>query len=86
MSVRGTIKASSPSVGQAMLFGGAPVAAGDMVVADDDGVIIVPAVELERSLAAAEARASKEAEMMARLSQGETTMDLLGLSAWRERV
>lgn len=86
VSVRGTIKASSPSVGQAMLFGGAPVAAGDMVVADDDGVIIVPAAELERSLAAAEARASKEAEMMARLSQGETTMDLLGLSAWRERV
>jgi 4-hydroxy-4-methyl-2-oxoglutarate aldolase len=86
VSVRGTIKASSPSVGQQMLFGGVPVATGDMVVADDDGVIIVPAAELERSLAAAEARASKEAEMMARLSRGDTTMDLLGLSAWRERV
>jgi 4-hydroxy-4-methyl-2-oxoglutarate aldolase len=56
------------------------------VVADDDGVIIVPASELERSLVAAEARACKEAEMMARLSQGETTMDLLGLSAWRVRA
>jgi 4-hydroxy-4-methyl-2-oxoglutarate aldolase len=86
VSVRGTIKASSPSVGQQMLFGGVPVAAGDMVVADDDGVIIVPAAELERTLAAAETRASKEAEMMARLSQGETTMDLLGLSAWRVRA
>jgi 4-hydroxy-4-methyl-2-oxoglutarate aldolase len=86
VSVRGTIKASSPSVGQQMLFGGVPVAAGDMVVADDDGVIIVPAAELERTLAAAETRASKEAEMMARLSQGETTMDLLSLSAWRVRA
>ncbi|OYU42340.1 MAG: dimethylmenaquinone methyltransferase, partial [Burkholderiales bacterium PBB4] len=86
VSVRGTIKASSPSVGQQMLFAGVPVAVGDMVVADDDGVIIVPAAELERTLAAAETRASKEAEMMARLSQGETTMDLLGLSAWRVRA
>lgn len=83
VSVRGTIKASSPSVGQTMLFGGVPVAAGDMVVADDDGVIIVPAAAFEHTLAAAETRASKEAEMMARLSQGKTTMDLLGLSAWR---
>ena len=84
VSVRGTIKASSPSVGQQMIFGGVHVAAGDMVVADDDGVIIVPASELERTLAAAETRASKEAEMMARLSQGKTSMDLLGLSAWRD--
>lgn len=79
VSVRGTIKASSPSVGQVMLFGGVPVAAGDLVVADDDGVIIVPVAEVERTLAAAEARASKEAEMMACLSQGKTTLDLLGL-------
>ncbi len=83
VSVRGTIKASSPSVGQVMLFGGVPVAAGDLVVADDDGVIIVPVAEVERTLAAAEARASKEAEMMACLSQGKTTLDLLGLCAWR---
>ena len=66
-----------------MLFGGVPVAAGDLVVADDDGVIVVPVAEVERTLAAAEARASKEAEMMACLSQGKTTLDLLGLCAWR---
>lgn len=86
VSVRGTIKASSPSVGQAMLFGGVPVAAGDLVVADDDGVVIIPTAEAERTIAAAEARARKEADMMQKLSQGATTLDLLGLAAWRERT
>lgn len=83
VTVRGTIKASSPSVGQPMLFGGVPVAAGDLVVADDDGVIIIPAGDIERTIATAEARASKEADMMKQLSQGARTLDLLGLSAWR---
>lgn len=83
VSVRGTIKASSPSVGQPMYFGGIPVNAGDLVVADDDGVIIIPAGDIERTIAAAEARAGKEEVMMKQLSQGATTLDLLGLSAWR---
>lgn len=83
VSVRGTIKASSPSVGQPMYFGGILINAGDLVVADDDGVIIIPAGEFERTIAAAEARASKEADMMKQLSQGAATLDLLGLSAWR---
>ncbi|MFZ6772365.1 RraA family protein [Undibacterium sp. SXout7W] len=83
VSVRGTIKASSPSVGQTMYFGGMLIHAGDLVVADDDGVIIIPAGDIERTIATAEARASKEADMMKQLSQGATTLDLLGLSAWR---
>lgn len=43
ISVRGTVKASAPSVGQPAICAGVPVAAGDLVVADDDGVIVVPA-------------------------------------------
>lgn len=83
VSVRGTIKASSPSVGQTIYFGGIPVSAGDLVVADDDGVIIIPAGDIERTIIAAEARASKEEIMMKQLSQGASTVDLLDLSAWR---
>ena len=86
VSVRGTIKASSPSVGQSMFFGGILINAGDLVVADDDGVIIIPAGDIERTIATAEARASKEADMMKQLSQGATTLDLLGLSAWRAHL
>lgn len=85
VSIRGTIKASSPSVGQSIYFGGITVNAGDLVVADDDGVIIIPTAEIKRTVAAAEVRVGKEEIMMKKLSQGATTLDLLGLSAWRTR-
>ena len=83
ISVRGTVKASAPSVGQPMMFTGVPVAAGDMVIADDDGVIIIPAADAQRTLADGEARASKEATMMRQLTQGASTLELLGLTGWR---
>lgn len=86
ISVRGTIKASAPSVGKPISLTGVPVAAGDFVVADDDGVIVLPAPEVERILAAGEARAEKEADIMKKLEQGGTTVDLLGLTQWRERA
>lgn len=86
ISVCGTVKASAPSVGQPMRFTGVPVQAGDWLVADDDGVIILPADALERTLLAGEARATKETAMMEELAQGATTVDLMGLQAWRVRA
>jgi 4-hydroxy-4-methyl-2-oxoglutarate aldolase len=86
VSVRGTTKSSAPSVGKPISFTGVTVAAGDLVVADDDGVIVLPAADAERTLAAGVARAAKEAEMMKKLAAGATTVDLLGLSEHRERV
>lgn len=86
ISVRGTIKASAPSVGKPLGFTGVPVAPGDLVVADDDGVIILPAAEAERTLADGEARAAKEAEMMKKLGQGVTTLELMGLTQWRDKI
>lgn len=86
VSVRGTVKASAASVGEPIPFTGVTVAAGDLVVADDDGVIVLPAADVERTLAAGEARAAKEAEMMMKLAAGATTLDLLGLSQWRARA
>ncbi|OYD60193.1 UNVERIFIED_ORG: 4-hydroxy-4-methyl-2-oxoglutarate aldolase [Burkholderia sp. CF145] len=86
VSVRGTVKASAPSIGAPMLFTGVPVAQGDFVVADDDGVIVVPAAEAERTLSAGEARAAKEAVMMQQLSAGKTTLELMGLTQWRNNA
>ncbi len=86
ISVRGTVKASAPSVGQPMTFTGVPVANGDLVVADDDGVIIVPAADAARTIAAGEARAAKEAAMMRQLEQGASTLELMGLTQWRTRA
>jgi 4-hydroxy-4-methyl-2-oxoglutarate aldolase len=86
ISVRGTIKASAPVVGGAIRMTGVEVALGDLVVADDDGVVVLPAADAARVLAAGEARAAKEAEFMRRLAAGASTVDLLGLSHWRERA
>jgi 4-hydroxy-4-methyl-2-oxoglutarate aldolase len=86
ISVRGTVKASAPSVGGPIRITGVDVAPGDLVVADDDGVVVLPAAEVQRVLSAGEARAAKEADFMQRLAEGATTVDLLGLAAWRERA
>jgi 4-hydroxy-4-methyl-2-oxoglutarate aldolase len=84
ISVRGTVKASAPSVGAPISLTGVPVAAGDWGVADDDGVVVIPADHVERTISSGEARADKEAQMMQRLADGARMLDLLGLQRWRE--
>lgn len=79
VSVKGTVKATAPSVGQAIPFNGTQVAAGDLVVADDDGIVIIPQAEVERTLDEGMARFDKEARMMAALRDGRTTVELMGL-------
>lgn len=86
ISVKGTLKTCAPSVGQAFNFAGAPVAPGDWVVADDDGVIIIPQADAARTLAEGEVRADKEAQMMQALAEGRTTVELMNLSEWRTRA
>lgn len=84
ISMCGTIKASAPSVGKPISFTGTPVAAGDLVVADDDGVLVIPAAHVERTLAQGQIRADKEAKMMEALTQGKSTLELMGLTSWRD--
>jgi 4-hydroxy-4-methyl-2-oxoglutarate aldolase len=86
ISVRGTEKASAPSVGQPMMLTGVAVAEGDLVLADDDGVIVIPVAEVGRTIAAGEARAAKEAAMMEQLKQGASTLELMGLTQWRKQA
>lgn len=86
ISVKGTVKTSAPSVGQPFNFSGAFVAQGDLVVADDDGVIIIPIADVARTLAEGEARADKEAQMMQALSEGRSTLELMNLTEWRSRA
>jgi len=84
ISVKGTVKASLGSLGQPFNFAGAAVAQGDLVVADDDGVVIVPKADAARTLAEGQARADKEALMMHAIEQGTTTLELMQLTQWRE--
>ena len=84
VSVRGTIKVSAQSIGRPINFTGTPVVVGDLVVADDDGVIVIPAAQVEATLTRGRARFDKEVRMMEQLRNGQTTLELLGLTRWRD--
>ena len=80
VALRGTGKDDVGSVGAPITLGVAPVARGDLVVGDRDGVVVVPADRLPDVLTAARGRAEKEAGYLQRLRAGETTMDVYGFS------
>lgn len=84
VSMRGTVKASAPSVGRPISLSSTPVAPGDLVVADGDGVLILPAGTVPDVLAKGLEREEKERGIMDRLRSGETTLELFGLTRFRD--
>jgi 4-hydroxy-4-methyl-2-oxoglutarate aldolase len=78
-SIHRTVKHEPGRVGEPVVVGGVLVRAGDVVVADADGVVVVRAERLAEVLDASLARVAKEERIMERLRGGELTLDLLGL-------
>lgn len=79
----GTTKAMAGSVNVPVVCGGVTVRPGDVVVADDDGVVIVDRERAGEILEAARQRASKEETTRTRLASGELGLDFYG---FRERL
>ncbi|WP_017934579.1 4-carboxy-4-hydroxy-2-oxoadipate aldolase/oxaloacetate decarboxylase [Nocardioides sp. Iso805N] len=65
-------------VGEAITVAGVHVQPGDAVVADADGIVVLPAEAVGSTLVASRARIEKEAAFMERLRGGELTLDLYG--------
>jgi 4-hydroxy-4-methyl-2-oxoglutarate aldolase len=76
ISARGTVKASLGSVNVPVVCAGALVNPGDVVVADPDGVVVVPAAIAQQAADAAEAREANEADKRGRLAKGELGLDM----------
>jgi 4-hydroxy-4-methyl-2-oxoglutarate aldolase len=80
---QGTVKETIANVNTPIVCAGALVHPGDVIVADDDGVVVVPREKAADILAKSKAREEKEEKTRARLSAGELGLDIYG---FRERL
>jgi 4-hydroxy-4-methyl-2-oxoglutarate aldolase len=75
----GTVKETPGAVNVSVVCAGAPVRAGDVIVADDDGVVCVPAAEAAAVAERSEQRLDREEKVRARLAAGELGLDVYHL-------
>jgi 4-hydroxy-4-methyl-2-oxoglutarate aldolase len=79
ISAQGTVKETLGSVNIAITCAGQAISPGDVIVADDDGVVVVQREEAAEVLAKAEARLAAEVVKRKRLAAGELGLDIYNM-------
>jgi 4-hydroxy-4-methyl-2-oxoglutarate aldolase len=86
ISAKGTTKATLGQVNTPIICAGVLTEPGDVVVANEDGVVIVPFAQVDDAIANAELRIAKEARKRERLKAGELNLDIENMRPWLEKA
>jgi 4-hydroxy-4-methyl-2-oxoglutarate aldolase len=81
VSAAGTVKETLGDVNLPLVCGGQLIQPGDVIVADDDGVVVVPRADAPAVLEASRARAAKEEASRQRYAAGEVSLDVSNMRA-----